>query len=57
MPGGLLGDDSPIWKLIVKGYRKFVPRKKTRADLIAEEAVSAGAAPGTQSVKQEGGLA
>lgn len=38
MPGGLLGDDSPVWKLMVKIFRKFVPRKKTRADLIAERA-------------------
>lgn len=39
MPGGLLGDESPIWKFIVKVFRKFVPRKKTRADLIAERAL------------------
>ena len=42
MPGGLLGDDSPVWKLLVKIWRKFVPRKKTRADLIAEQAIAEG---------------
>ena len=42
MPGGLLGDDSPVWKLLVKVWRKFVPRKKTRADLIAEQAIAEG---------------
>ena len=55
MPGGLLGDDSPIWKFFVKIFRKFFPdKKKTRADLIAEQAA---AAADTQAVKQEGGLA
>ena len=48
MPGGLLGDDSPVWKFLVKIWRKFVPRKKTRADLIAESAVATA---------QEGGQA
>ena len=66
MPGGLLGDDSPIWKLFVKIFRKFVPRKKTRADLIAEQAASVGDVAGAQVVNQktadsenktEGGLA
>lgn len=55
MPGGLLGDDSPIWKFFVKVFRKFFPnKKKTRADLIAEQAKAGDAA---QAVKQEGGLA
>ena len=55
MPGGLLGDDSPIWKFFVKIFRKFFPnKKKTRADLIAEQAKADDAA---QAVKQEGGLA
>ena len=66
MPGGLLGDDSPIWKLFVKIFRKFVPKKKTRADLIAEQAASVGDVAGAQVVNQnpanadnttEGGLA
>jgi len=59
MPGGLLGDDSPIWKLIVNIFRKFVPRKKTRADLIAEQAASVGDVAGAQvkNEKPEGGLA
>lgn len=43
MPGGLLGDDSPVWKLMVKVFRKFVPRKKTRADLIADRAAESKA--------------
>ena len=54
MPGGLLGDDSPIWKFFVKIFRKFVPRKKTRADMIAEQAASASSA---NAANQEGGLA
>ena len=53
MPGGLLGDDSPIWKLFVKIWRKFVPRKKTRADLIAEQAASVGDVAGAQVVNTE----
>ena len=36
MPEGLLGDDSPIWKLLTKIWRKFFPKKKTRADLIVD---------------------
>lgn len=36
MPEGLLGDDSPIWKLLTKLWRKFFPKKKTRADLIVD---------------------
>lgn len=40
MPQGLIGNDSPIWNLIVKTWRKVVPKKKTRADLIVEAAVS-----------------
>ena len=42
MPGGLLGDDSPVWKFLVKIWRKIKPRKKTRADLIAEKAAEEG---------------
>lgn len=54
MPGGLLGDDSPIWKFFVKIFRRFFPnKKKTSADIIAEKAVGDAA----QAVKQEGGLA
>ena len=37
MPEGLLGEDSPVWKAIMKVWRKFVPAKKTRADLITDE--------------------
>ncbi|MCQ2551656.1 MAG: branched-chain amino acid ABC transporter permease [Clostridia bacterium] len=37
MPEGLLGDDSPVWKAIMKLWRKFVPKKKTRADLIVDD--------------------
>ncbi len=36
MPEGLIGDDSPVWSALMKLWRKFVPKKKTRADLIAE---------------------
>ena len=36
MPEGLLGDESPIWKFLTKMWRKFFPKKKTRADLIVE---------------------
>ena len=36
MPQGLIGEDSPVWNLLVKLWRKIKPRKKTRADLIAE---------------------
>lgn len=55
MPDGLLGDDSPIWKFFVKIFRKFFPnKKKTRADLIVEQAAAAADA---HSAKQEGGLA
>ena len=57
MPGGLLGDDSPIWKLFVKIFRKFVPKKKTRADLIAEQAASVGDVAGAQVENTKGGLA
>lgn len=58
MPGGLLGDDSPIWKFFVKIFRKYFPnKKKTRADLIAEKAASHGDAAGSQAVEKEGGLA
>ena len=61
MPGGFLGDDSPVWKLLVKVFRKFVPRKKTRADLIAEQAASVGDVAGAQvkneKPEEEGGLA
>ena len=42
MPGGLLGDDSPVWKFLVMIWRKIKPRKKTRADLIAEKAAEEG---------------
>lgn len=38
MPEGLLGDESPIWKMLVKLWRKVVPKRKTRADLIVESA-------------------
>jgi len=38
MPQGLIGEDSPVWNFLVKTWRKFVPQKKTRADLIAEKA-------------------
>lgn len=53
MPGGLLGDDSPVWKFMVKVFRKFVPRKKTKADLIAEKALASKelAAEETQPVE------
>lgn len=44
MPEGLLGDESPIWKFFVRQWRKIVPRKKTRADLIAESAEEGGLA-------------
>ena len=57
MPEGLLGDESPVWKLIVKLFRKVVPRKKTRADLIAEQAASVGDVAGAQVKNTEGGLA
>ncbi len=53
MPGGLLGDDSPIWKLIVGVFRRVVPRKKTRADLIAEQAESVGDVAGAQVVNRD----
>ena len=36
MPQGLIGDDSPVWNALTGIWRRFVPRKKTRADLIAE---------------------
>ncbi len=52
MPQGLLGDTSPIWKLLVKLFRKIVPRKKTRADLIVEAATAATEGEAVQ----EGGL-
>ena len=57
MPEGLLGDESPVWKVIVKLFRKVVPRKKTRADLIAEQAASVGDVAGAQVKNTEGGLA
>lgn len=38
MPEGLIGDESPIWKALVKLWRKVVPKRKTRADLIVESA-------------------
>ncbi len=38
MPQGLIGDDSPVWNALTGIWRRFVPRKKTRADLIAESA-------------------
>ena len=38
MPEGLIGDDSPVWGALTKLWRRFVPKKKTRADLIAESA-------------------
>ena len=38
MPQGLIGEDSPVWNFLVRIWRKFVPKKKTRADLIAESA-------------------
>ncbi|MBR5740048.1 MAG: branched-chain amino acid ABC transporter permease [Firmicutes bacterium] len=64
MPQGLLGDTSPIWMFLVKLFRKIVPRKKTRADLITEAAVQAEekwSAPTPEQVPeaaavQEGGL-
>ena len=58
MPEGLLGDDSPIWKSIVKIFRKFVPKKKTRADLIAEKALaSAEVAEETKPLETEAEVA
>ena len=56
MPQGLLGDDSPIWKFLVRIFRKFVPRKKTRADLIAESAAGVLQEPVAPEAVQEGGL-
>ena len=38
MPQGLIGEDSPVWNFLVRIWRKFVSKKKTRADLIAESA-------------------
>ena len=38
MPEGLIGDDSPVWGALTKLWRKAFPKKKTRADLIAESA-------------------
>ena len=38
MPQGLIGEDSPVWNFLVRIWRKFVTKKKTRADLIAESA-------------------
>ena len=38
MPQGLIGEDSPVWNFLVRIWRLFVPKKKTRADLIAESA-------------------
>ena len=43
MPEGLLGDDSPVWRFLVGIFRKVKPRKKTRADLIAEKALASAA--------------
>ncbi len=42
MPQGLIGEDSPIWLLLTKIWRRFFPKKKTRADLIAESAKGGG---------------
>lgn len=50
MPEGLLGDDSPIWRFFVRIWRKIIPRKKTRADLIAEAAAE-------ENALEKGGLA
>ena len=52
MPEGLLGDDSPVWKFFVGLFRKIKPRKKTRADLIAEKAMA-----GEYELSGEGGQA
>ncbi|MCR4709701.1 MAG: branched-chain amino acid ABC transporter permease [Clostridiales bacterium] len=52
MPEGLLGDDSPVWKFFVGLFRKIKPRKKTRADLIAEKAKA-----GEYELSGEGGQA
>lgn len=42
LPQGLLGDDSPIWMFLTKMFRKVVPKKKTRADLIVEACEKGG---------------
>lgn len=42
LPQGILGEGSPIWEFLVRMWRKVSPRKKTRADLIAEEAQKKG---------------
>lgn len=42
LPQGILGEGSPIWEGLVKLWRKVSPRKKTRADLIAEAAQKKG---------------
>ena len=42
LPQGILGEGSPVWEFLVKMWRKAVPRKKTRADLIAEAAQKKG---------------
>lgn len=42
MPEGLLGDESPIWKFLGKLWRKVVPKRNTRADLIVESAKGGG---------------
>ena len=36
MPQGLIGEDSPLWNALTKLWRKLIPKKKTRADLIVE---------------------
>ena len=38
LPQGVLGEGSPVWEFLVRQWRRIVPRKKTRADLIAEAA-------------------
>lgn len=42
LPQGILGEGSPVWEFLVKVWRKISPRKKTRADLIAEAAQKKG---------------
>ena len=42
MPQGLIGDDSPVWLALTKIWRRFFPKKKTRADQIAESAKGGG---------------
>ena len=39
LPEGLLGEQSPVYRFIVKLWRRVKPRKPTRADRIAAQAV------------------